>query len=220
MEDSAVTTQRRYTALDRLVLRLDRAIAPVFGARARAARDNPAAAAPPDSLEAPARRHAAGLIRVDHAGEVSAQALYQGQGLTARDPDIRAGMEASAAEEIDHLVWCGQRLRELDSHPSRLNSLWYLGSFSLGALAGLCGDAWSLGFVAETERQVVAHLDAHLARLPAGDERSRRILVQMRADEQHHATVALEAGARELPAPVRRIMTLCSRVMTTTAYYF
>jgi ubiquinone biosynthesis monooxygenase Coq7 len=158
-------------------------------------------------------------MRVDHAGEVSAQALYQGQGLTARDPVVREKMQQSADEEIDHLVWCRERLQELDSRTSYLDPLWYVGSFTLGALAGLCGDAWSLGFVAETERQVVQHLDSHLHRLPAGDDRSRRILVQMREDEQHHGTVALEAGARELPSPVRRLMRLCSRVMTTTAYY-
>ena len=214
-----MSTQRRYSPLDDLILRLDRALAPVLGARVRPGRENPAAACPPDSLEPAEARHAAGLMRVDHAGEVAAQALYQGQGLTARDPEVQARMQTSADEEIDHLIWCEDRLRELNARPSRLGPLWYLGSFSLGALAGLCGDAWSLGFVAETERQVVEHLDAHLARLPPGDERSRRILEQMREDERRHGTVAEEAGARELPPPVRRLMRLCSRVMTSTAYY-
>jgi ubiquinone biosynthesis monooxygenase Coq7 len=214
-----MATVRRYSTLDNLIMRLDKAVSPVFGEAARAGRENPAHAAPPDSLVPAERRHAAGLMRVDHAGEVSAQALYQGQGLTARDPVVREKMQQSADEEIDHLVWCRERLQELDSRTSYLDPLWYVGSFTLGALAGLCGDAWSLGFVAETERQVVQHLDSHLHRLPAGDDRSRRILVQMREDEQHHGTVALEAGARELPSPVRRLMRLCSRVMTTTAYY-
>ena len=214
-----MTTARRYSALDKLILRLDKAVGPVFGEPARAGRANPAQAAAADALNPVERRHAAGLMRVDHAGEVSAQALYQGQELTARDPVVREKMQQSADEEIDHLVWCRERLQELDSRTSYLDPFWYLGSFTLGAVAGLCGDAWSLGFVAETERQVVQHLDSHLDRLPAGDDRSRRILLQMREDEQHHGTVALEAGARELPPPIRRLMRLCSRLMTTTAYY-
>jgi ubiquinone biosynthesis monooxygenase Coq7 len=158
-------------------------------------------------------------MRVNHAGEVSAQALYQGQGLTARDPAVREAMAEAADEEVDHLAWCEERLDELRSHTSYLNPFWYLGSFSIGACAGLCGDRWSLGFVAETERQVVRHLESHLQQLPAADERSRRILAQMQEDEARHATTALEAGGAELPRPIRSLMQLCSRVMTTTAYY-
>ncbi len=210
---------RRYSALDQLIIQVDRAAGAVLGSSHAARRDNPADGTAEADLAPDERRHVAGLMRVNHAGEVSAQALYQGQGLTARDPSVREAMAAAADEEVDHLVWCEQRLAELDSRTSYLGPVWYLGSFSIGAAAGLCGDRWSLGFVAETERQVSDHLRSHLHRLPAGDERSRLILEQMKEDEEQHATVALEAGAAELPPPVRTLMQLCSRVMTTTAYY-
>ncbi len=158
-------------------------------------------------------------MRVNHAGEVAAQALYRGHALSAGKPELRAHMERAAAEESDHLAWCEQRVRELGGRTSVLNPLWYAGSFAIGALTGLAGDKWSLGFVAETERQVVKHLETHLQRLPEGDEQSRAILEQMRDDEARHATVAIEAGAAPLPEPLKRAMALTSRVMTHSAYW-
>ena len=158
-------------------------------------------------------------MRVNHAGEVSAQALYQGQAITARDRDVRDKLYQSAQEENDHLLWCEDRLHEVGGHTSRLNALWYLGSLGVGVIAGLAGDRWSLGFLAETERQVVRHLEGHMERLPAHDARSRAIVAQMKEDEGHHTTVAIENGAAELPWPVRRAMSLVSKVMTRTAYY-
>ena len=158
-------------------------------------------------------------MRVNHAGEVAAQALYQGQALTARGSHVRESLRQAAQEEGDHLAWCEERLRELDSHPSVLNPLWYAGSLAIGALAGVLGDRVSLGFVAETERQVEGHLAEHLQRLPLNDERSRRILAQMKADETRHGENARAAGARELPAPVKLLMKLTARVMTRTAYW-
>ena len=172
-----------------------------------------------DVLDGRERRRAAGLMRVNHAGEVAAQALYRGQSLAARDTAVRAAMEEAAREESDHLAWCRTRLEELGASPSRLDPLWYAGSFALGATAGLAGDRWSLGFVVETERQVVEHLDDHLARLPAGDRRSRALLERMRADEQRHATRAHAAGAAALPPIVRGAMRAASKVMTRSAYW-
>ena len=166
------------------------------------------------------RRHAAGLMRVNHSGEISAQALYQGQAATAQLKNIREKMQQAALEEKEHLAWCAQRLEELGSHPSALNFAWYLGSFMIGALAGAIGDRWSLGFVVETERQVVKHLTEHLQRLPTQDEKSRAVIEQMREDEDHHATVALQAGAEKLPALVQKLMSASAKVMTTTAYYY
>jgi len=164
------------------------------------------------------KQHVAGLMRVDHAGEVCAQALYQGQAFTAKLPDIRAKMEEAAEEEMDHLAWCQGRLNELNSHTSYLNPFWYGGSFILGALAGLAGDKWSLGFVAETERQVERHLEDHLGQLPLKDEKSRAILEQMKEDEAQHSTVAMEMGAATLPEPVQWLMGKMSKIMTTLAY--
>ncbi|HHO58680.1 MAG TPA: 2-polyprenyl-3-methyl-6-methoxy-1,4-benzoquinone monooxygenase, partial [Thiotrichales bacterium] len=165
------------------------------------------------------RKHVAGLMRVNHSGEVSAQALYQGQAVTARDPDVRGKLQQAAIEENDHLKWTHLRLQELGSHTSFLNPLWYTGSFAIGAFAGALGDKWSLGFLAETEHQVVKHLDNHLQQLPAHDARSRAILEQMKTDELKHATTAIENGAAELPFPVKKLMAAMSKVMTTTAYY-
>lgn len=165
------------------------------------------------------RHHAAGLMRVNHAGEIAAQALYHGQALTARDPAVREAMEQSATEELDHLAWCEHRVNELGESVSRLGPLWYLGSFGIGALAGLMGDRFSLGFIAETEKQVVAHLDEHLGRLPEQDQRSRAILETMREDEEQHGEAARAAGGRALPEPVRHAMSLVSKVMTRTAYH-
>ena len=205
------------TSIDKLVLQLDQALRTLVPGTVVAARPNPATTAPA-TLEPAAQRHAAGLMRINHTGEVCAQALYQGQALTAHLPEVRGNMEAAAREEIDHLHWCEQRLGELDSHPSLLNPLWYGLSFGLGALAGLAGDKWSLGFVAETEQQVCQHLDEHLQALPQGDERSRRILEQMKTDESRHASAALAAGAAPLPTPVRAAMALMAKAMKTTVY--
>ena len=204
--------------VDRFILALDRGLRTLEGVASGSSRASPAANEPEASLSAAERRHAVGLMRVDHAGEVAAQALYHGQALTARDARVRAAMERAAEEESDHLHWCRERLTELGGAPSRLDALWYAGSFLIGAGAGVLGDRASLGFVAETERQVVAHIDSHLEALPAADRRSRAILAQMREDEGRHATAALEAGGAELPAPVKRLMTLASRVMTGLAY--
>ncbi len=159
------------------------------------------------------------LMRINHAGEVAAQGLYQGQALTARLPQVRQQMERAALEENDHLDWCEKRAKELGAHVSVLNPVWYAGSAAIGALAGLAGDKWSLGFVAETEKQVVKHLEEHLEQLPEHDDKSRAILEQMKEDEGHHATVALEAGGTELPLPVKKLMGLTSKVMTRTAFW-
>lgn len=182
-------------------------------------RPNPADSVENPQLDEDQARLSASLMRVNHAGEVAAQALYQGQSLVARNPAIRKIMQESAVEEEDHLFWCRQRLDELHSHPSYLDPIWYAGSFSIGTLAGCLGDSWSLGFVVETEEQVMRHLDSHLSRLPAEDNRSRIILEQMQADEGRHAANARDSGARGLPRPVKKLMTLCSRVMTTTAFW-
>lgn len=204
--------------VDRFILALDRGLRTLGGVSPGSARPSPAAGEAEAPMSMAERRHAVGLMRVDHAGEVAAQALYHGQALTARDARVRAAMERAAQEEGDHLHWCRERLGELGGAPSRLDALWYAGSFLIGAGAGVLGDRVSLGFVAETERQVVAHLDGHLDALPAADRRSRAILARMREDEGRHATAALEAGGAELPGPVKRLMTLASRVMTGLAY--
>lgn len=203
---------------DRLIVQLDQALRTVFGRPVTTGRPDPDHGLTSADLDEAARRHVAGLMRVDHAGEVCAQALYQGQAVTARREDVRARLEEAAREENDHLAWCERRLDELGSHRSLFNPLWYAGSFAIGALAGLAGDRWSLGFLAETERQVVRHLDRHLAELPPADSKSRAILEQMREDEGRHATTAVDAGAAELPGPVKVLMTGVSRVMTAVAY--
>ncbi|GMQ96090.1 MAG: 2-polyprenyl-3-methyl-6-methoxy-1,4-benzoquinone monooxygenase [Gammaproteobacteria bacterium] len=209
---------RRLSFLDRVVIDLDRGLRALGGDNHAQGRDNPAGDLPQAELAEAQRRHAAGLMRVDHAGEVAAQALYNGQALMARTPRLRDAMQQAASEEGDHLRWCSERLDELDDRASRLDPLWYVGSFLLATAAGLAGDRWSLGFVVETERQVVRHLDSHLSALPDGDLRSRAILEQMRVDEGVHATAAVELGAAELPGPLKRLMTLTARVMTETAY--
>jgi ubiquinone biosynthesis monooxygenase Coq7 len=164
------------------------------------------------------RKRVAGMMRVNHAGEVAAQALYEGQAATARLDTVRDAMAQAAEEENDHLAWCAQRLHQLNDRTSLLNPLWYAGSWLIGAGAGLAGDRWSLGFVAETERQVIRHLDGHLEQLPGDDVRSRAILEQMKEDETRHGTTAVEAGGADLPAPVRFAMRLTAKLMTTTAY--
>jgi ubiquinone biosynthesis monooxygenase Coq7 len=212
-------TTRDYSPFDQFLIHIDKAVRTVFGSPPVTERANPADAQPEAELSTTEQRLVTGLMRVNHAGEVSAQALYQGQALTAKLAEVRGKLERAAMEENDHLAWCEHRLKELDSHTSLLNPLWYAGSFAIGALAGLAGDKWSLGFVVETERQVVKHLQKHQERLPVQDHKSRAILKQMEEDEFHHATTALNAGGAELPAPIKKAMRLTSKVMTTTAYY-
>lgn len=205
---------------DLLVSSFDQALRTATGVTPGSGRPNPAQDIPPTGeMDNEARRHVAGLMRVNHSGEVAAQALYQGQALTARLDHVRDAMNEAAREEIDHLRWCENRLQELDARPSALNPLWYAGSFAIGALAGIAGDRWSLGFVAETERQVVRHLEDHLQRLPEDDSRSRAILEQMKDDELHHGQTAEQAGGAHLPAPVKGLMSLTARLMTRTAYW-
>ncbi len=211
-------SNRRYDALDNILAGLDEMLRTSVAARAVASRDNPAEDHEDHSLTDAERRHAAGLMRVNHAGEVMAQALYRGQGLTARLESVRETMEDAAREEEDHLAWCEARLAELGSAPSVLNPLWYAGALAMGAAAGAIGDRWSLGFVAETEDQVVRHLESHMGRLPRGDRRSRAIVAAMRDDEARHADHAREAGGADLPAPVRGAMTVLSKLMTRAAY--
>lgn len=212
-------TTRHYTPVDALLISLDQAVGTLFGRPAAASRPNPADSAPAAELQPDERRLAARLMRVNHSGEVCAQALYQGQALTARLEAVRDRMERAAVEENDHLAWCGARLQALDSHPSVLNPLFYAGSFAIGALAGKAGDRWSLGFVVETEHQVVEHLNSHLDRLPADDRQDRAILEQMKEDEARHATQALAAGGARLPLPIRLLMKGVAKVMTGTSYW-
>jgi 3-demethoxyubiquinol 3-hydroxylase len=206
-------------SLDAAITVVDRALRSVF-APARASRPAPL---PPGAPAAPLadaeRRESAALMRVNHAGELAAQALYHGQALVARSAGTRAMLLAAARSESDHLAWCEMRLKELAARPSLLNPLWYAGSFAIGAVTALMGDPTSLGFVAETERQVEGHLDAHLGRLPAGDTRSRAILQAMRAEEIAHGANAAAAGGAPLPAPVRALMRRTARIMTGTAYW-
>lgn len=218
-----MTRTRQLSPFDHLVLAADQAMRTLLPGAATANRPSPAqdhpGDAPLDNDSRDSRRHAAGLMRVNHTGEVCAQALYAGQALTARLPDVREAMAQAAREEEDHLAWCDARLKELGSGPSLLNPLFYGLSFAVGAAAGVAGDRWSLGFVEETEKQVVRHLEGHLGHLPADDARSRAIVDRMRADEQSHADMARRAGAAPLPFPVRRLMQAMARVMTGTTYH-
>ena len=216
--DPAMTAIRDITLLDRFIIRVDEALRLSSGAAPAPGRPNPAGELAQPELDESERQHAAGLMRVNHAGEICAQALYAGQAATARHAEVRTAMQQAANEEIDHLSWCESRLDELDSHPSYLNPLWYAGSFAIGALAGLAGDSWSLGFVRETENQVEAHLQQHLDRLPGGDERSRAIIDQMKTDEANHGRMAEAAGGKELPGVIRKTMALASGIMKTLAY--
>lgn len=202
---------------DDLIIGFDRALRTLTG-QSRSSRPNPGARFADVELRPEERRDVAGLTRVNHTGEVCAQALYSGQALTAGATGTRACLEAAAREEEDHLAWTAGRLDELESRPSLLNPLWYAGSFAIGALAGAAGDRWSLGFVAETERQVEEHLTGHLERLPAPDRRTRAIVEQMRADEARHGLAAWQAGGSALPLPIRLAMRVTARVMKTVAY--
>jgi ubiquinone biosynthesis monooxygenase Coq7 len=211
-------TTQRYSLFDRIVLNADQALRTVFGTPVGTGRANPATATADAELSSTEKSASLCLMRVNHAGEVCAQALYQGQALTARRTETRTQMEQAALEENDHLAWCQQRVQELGGSTSLLNPLWYAGSLAIGAASGLVGDQWSLGFLAETEQQVVKHLDGHLQRLPSGDQRSKAILQQMKADEAEHRDSALRAGGRQLPETVRKLMALSSKLMTMTAY--
>jgi ubiquinone biosynthesis monooxygenase Coq7 len=214
-----MTTHRHYTFWDRICLGLDQAV--------RALTDNvktTGAEYPGKNIEEPVlnkeqRAQSAALMRINHAGEISAQALYHGQEIVSRSNEVQKKMQVAALEEGNHLSWCRQRLSELDSHPSYLNPLWYAGSFCIGMLAGMIGDKWSLGFVAETERQVIEHLQGHLHTLPAEDQRSYAILQQMEADEARHRDDAVTLGANVLPNVIRKGMALTSKVMVKTAYW-
>ncbi|OEZ98413.1 2-polyprenyl-3-methyl-6-methoxy-1,4-benzoquinone monooxygenase [Duganella phyllosphaerae] len=207
-----------HTPLDRLITGADKALRVIAGV-ATASRPTPGQFAPDADLSEQERRHAAGLMRVNHVGEVCAQALYNSQARFARTAQIRQQFEHSSREEEDHLAWTAQRLGELGSHTSVLNPLFYAGSYALGTVAALLGDAKSLGFVVETERQVEAHLQSHLEKLPPQDVKSRAIVDQMRLDEIAHGAAAQALGAAEMPAPVKAVMTVMGSVMTNTAYY-
>jgi ubiquinone biosynthesis monooxygenase Coq7 len=209
---------RTFTPLDRVIIEIDNALRMATGLSDAASRENPAGQVPEIVMEEDQRKHAAGLMRINHAGEVCAQALYAGQALTARNPEVQSEMQKAAAEEIDHLSWCKERLDELGSRPSLLDPFWYAGSFAIGAAAGLAGDGWSLGFLKETENQVEAHLEGHLEKLPPEDARSRAILDQMKIDEAKHARMAEDSGAFDLPPPVRGLMKLTASVMKAVAY--
>ena len=211
-------TQRNLTFFDRCIEQFDQTVRTMFGRPPGSGRVNPALSATGEELTATEKAESICLMRINHAGEVCAQALYQGQAMTARRNEVREQMRQAAAEENDHLLWCRQRLEELGGHTSLLNPLWYTGSFLIGAATGMLGDKWSLGFLAETEHQVVNHLQAHLERLPRTDCKSTVILEQMKEDEARHKASALRSGGSALPDPAKRIMTLMSRVMTFTAY--
>lgn len=211
-------TSTRLDAKDRLVVSLDRSLRALFGSYA-AGRSTPSAPDAGATLSEDERRLSGALMRVNHVGEICAQALYQSQALVCKDEKLRRHFEHAAQEEIDHLAWTRDRLQQLNSHTSYLNPLWYGGAFALGTLAGLAGDRLSLGFVVETERQVEQHLASHLDRLPEADTASRAVVQQMKVDEARHADEAEAAGALKLPAPVKGLMRLAARVMTGTAHY-
>jgi len=217
-DHAALDGGRHLSPVDRLLVTFDSAMRTVFASHA-AARPMPQAEQPDGALSEADKRLSSALMRVNHVGEVCAQALYTAQALGTRDAAMRGRLEAAAREETDHLAWTEERLRELGGRTSVLNPLWYAGAFGLGLLAGRAGDKISLGFIMETERQVGEHLDSHLERLPVGDLRSRAVVAQMSEDEAQHADMAHAAGGTELPAPVRGLMRAAAKVMTTTAHY-
>lgn len=210
---------RDYSQVDRFLIHADTALRTIAGKPLATHRPYPADDIEDISMDAAESRHIAGLMRINHSGEVSAQALYQGQSLTARNDDVREKLENAALEENDHLLWTDNRLKELGDRTSLLNPLWYAGSFAIGAFAGTLGDKWSLGFLAETEHQVVIHLDEHLNQIPASDGRSRAILKQMKIDEAKHESTALDHGGDTLPTPIKKLMQAMSKVMTRSAYW-
>ncbi|WP_434679368.1 2-polyprenyl-3-methyl-6-methoxy-1,4-benzoquinone monooxygenase [Pseudomonas sp. R1-18] len=213
-----MATERHYSPLDRLLLQADSAMRTLLPSSGHSHRPSPAVVQPEHKMNDVDTRHVAGLMRINHTGEVCAQALYQGQALTAKLPKVRKAMEHAAEEEIDHLVWCEQRIRQLGSHTSVLNPVFYGLSFGIGAAAGLISDRISLGFVAATEDQVCKHLNEHLEQIPAEDAKSRAILEQMLNDEEHHAESALHAGGFRFPAPVKFGMSVLAKVMTKSTY--
>ncbi len=210
---------RQFSFFDRLCNVADSALKTTFGVYDNQTRLSPADGIEDSEMSAQEQNHAASLMRINHTGEVCAQALYQGQALTAKLPNIREEMEQAAKEEVDHLAWCSERIHQLDSRESLLNPLWYAGSFAIGAAAGIAGDKWSLGFVAETEHQVGKHLESHLEKLPKQDKKSKAILKQMHQEELQHAENAIQYGAAKLPAPIKSAMKLMSKVMTKSVYY-
>ena len=210
---------RQLTAIDQILTQLDQGLRTVLGNAPEPQRVSPAVEIADTEMSDQERQHAIGLMRVNHAGEICAQALYQGQALTAKLPEIGKQMEHAAAEEIDHLAWCEQRINELGGRTSALNPIWYAMSFGLGAGAGLISDKLSLGFVAATEDQVCDHLQKHLDELPESDSKSRAIVEQMLDDEARHAQTALDAGGHRFPAPVKKLMTLVSSAMTGSSYH-
>lgn len=212
-------TQRQYTLLDKLCLGIDQAMRTLANQAASSGQPYPADQVADEPMSDAERKHAAGLMRVNHAGEVCAQALYHGQGAATKAGELQAQMAQAALEEGDHLNWCKQRLDELGSHTSYLNPLWYAGSFCIGLAAGVVGDKWSLGFVVETERQVIKHLSSHIALLPTQDQRSQQILTRMESDEARHRDEAVDAGAEELPKPIKSVMGWTSKLMVKAAYY-
>lgn len=203
---------------DSLIVEFDKGLRTLF-AKASSVRPVPGEQVPEAELSPEERRHAGALMRVNHVGEVCAQALYQGQAITSHNPETREALEAAAREETEHLAWTEQRIQELGGRKSLLNPLWYSGALAIGMLAGRLGDKWNLGFLAETERQVEAHLTDHLEKLPSQDQRSREIVVQMKEDEVRHADMAVDLGGMPLPGPVKGLMRLSARLMTGTAYY-
>ena len=211
--------KRQFSALDHFLINIDTGIRTMFGAPEVTERVNPSKDHPETKLNDSEKELAGRLMRINHAGEVSAQGLYQGQALTAKLPQVRQQLERAAQEENDHLAWCEKRCKELGTHVSYLSPFWYFGSLTIGAIAGKAGDQWSLGFVSETEHQVVRHLDEHLAQISENDHKSRAILEQMKEDELHHAVIAEDAGGANLPGAVKAAMKVSSKVMTTGAYY-
>ena len=211
--------KRQLTPLDRILASAGNALRTVATPAGHSARANPAANIIDAELNDSQKRHAAGLMRINHAGEVAAQALYRGHATVARDKDIEGQMQHAADEEFDHLAWCEQRIHELGEDVSKLSPVWYAGAYAIGAASGILGDKWSLGFIAETERQVCAHLDGHLDSLPPEDVKSRAIVEQMRDEEEEHGENAINAGAADLPAPVKHLMRMTAKVMTKTAYW-
>lgn len=214
-----MNSHRHYSFLDKLCLGVDQAVRALMGNVKTSGIDYPGKNIEDSELNDKQRKHAAALMRINHAGEICAQALYHGQGVVSRSLEVQEKMHLAAIEEGDHLTWCQQRLNELGSHSSYLNPVWYAGSFCIGMVAGMVGDKWSLGFVAETERQVIAHLQNHLNTLPAEDKRSHSILQKMEADETKHRDDAVSLGAKNLPWFIQKGMSLTSKIMVKTAYY-
>lgn len=204
--------------LDHLIVEFDKGLRTLFS-EAHSARAYPDASIPETTMDETERKNAAALMRVNHSGEICAQALYQGQALTARDPAVQQTLQRAAQEETEHLAWTARRVHDLGGHLSLLNPFWYTGSLAIGAMAGLLGDKWNLGFLAETERQVGHHLQSHLERLPQQDEKSRAIVAQMHTDEVGHADMAVSLGGAELPQPVQWVMQLNGKVMTGASYW-